>query len=147
ANAAGAKPEQRTDDCKRQTVPDPHAPAQHGAFQRPMDDVSTLQRKEDTEQYQQHAHDRQAALQDHRRSSGRGMNSASSPGILPNRPARQSDFATSMRSLEEETKFHHMWRGPSSGAPPNNITRLGASANSVTISPGSRKSMAPAPWT
>src|SRR5262249_43978972 len=130
-----------------QTVPDPDATPQHGAFQRPVDDVSALQRKEDTEQHQQRAHDRQAALQDHRRSSGRGMKSSSSPGIFPNRPVRQSDFATSMRSLEEETKFHHMWRGPSSGAPPNSMTRLGASANRVTISPGSKSSMAPAPCT
>src|SRR3569832_112524 len=144
ADAAGTKPQDRAKGGQRQTVPDPHAAAQHRAFQRPMDDVSALQRKEDTEQHQQRAHYCAAAF--HRRSSGRGMNSSSTPGIFPNKPALHSDFATSMRFFEDETKFHHIWRGPSSGAPPNSITRLGASANKVTISPGSRNSMAPVPW-
>ncbi len=39
--------------------------------------------------------------------SGRGMNSSSSPGTFPNRPARQSALACSMRSRLEETKFQN----------------------------------------
>src|SRR5581483_5968367 len=54
--------------------------------------------------------------------SGSGMNSGS-PGTLAKRPSFQSALARSMRSFEEETKFHQIWRGPSSGAPPSSIRR------------------------
>src|SRR5690606_24105200 len=40
------------------------------------------------------------------------------------RPARQSAFACSMRSRDEETKFHSMKRGPT-GSPPSAITTAG----------------------
>ena len=39
--------------------------------------------------------------------SGSGMNSWSSPGISANFPVFHSSFASSMRSLRDETKFHH----------------------------------------
>ncbi len=42
------------------------------------------------------------------RFSGSGMNSRSSPGTVPKRPAFQSSFACSIRSREEETKFQYI---------------------------------------
>ena len=33
------------------------------------------------------------------------------PAISPKRPATQSCFAWSILSFDEDTKFHHMWRG------------------------------------
>ena len=56
------------------------------------------------------------------------MNSLS-PGTFAKRPSFQSALAFSMRSSDDDTKFHHMWRGPSSGAPPSSISlaaRLGS---------------------
>ena len=43
------------------------------------------------------------------------------------RPARQSALACSIRSREEETKFHSMKRLPT-GAPPRSMSTLGALA-------------------
>jgi len=40
--------------------------------------------------------------------SGSGTNSSSSPGTMSKRPVRHSSLACSMRSFEEETKFHQM---------------------------------------
>src|SRR6266480_7559619 len=67
--------------------------------------------------------------------SGSGMNSCSL-GTCAKRPAFQSALACSMRSLLEETKFHQMWRGPSSASPPRNIIRAGVVAFTVMRSPG-----------
>ena len=53
------------------------------------------------------------------------MNSVS-PGTWPKRPSRQSCLAWSIRSCELDTKFHHMWRGPS-GAP-----RVGYQARDIS---------------
>src|SRR5258706_134389 len=53
------------------------------------------------------------------------MNSVS-PGTPAKRPAFQSALASSMRSLREETKFHQIWRGPSSTAPPSSTMRAAA---------------------
>ena len=36
-----------------------------------------------------------------------------------------------MRSFELDTKFHHRWRGPSSGSPPNSIAFTGVFARSI----------------
>jgi hypothetical protein len=36
-----------------------------------------------------------------------------------------------MRSLRLETKFHHMWRGASSGAPPTTTRRTARAADSA----------------
>src|SRR5688572_6066285 len=60
-------------------------------------------------------------------SGGRGMNSASSRSGSFMRPARQSAFACSMRSFDEETKFHSMNRLPT-GSPPSSISTLGPRA-------------------
>jgi len=38
-----------------------------------------------------------------------------------------------MRSFELETKFHQMWRLPSSGAPPSRATRLAPDLESAEI--------------
>ena len=46
------------------------------------------------------------------------------------RPARQSALACSMRSFDDETKFHSMWRSPT-GSPPMTISVEGASALTV----------------
>src|SRR5262249_9287388 len=54
--------------------------------------------------------------------SGSGMNSVS-PGTGLNRPLFQSSLACSIRSRRDETKFHQIYRGPSSAAPPRNIRR------------------------
>ena len=56
------------------------------------------------------------------------MDSSSSPGTLGKRPSRQSSLACSMRSRLAATKFHHRWRSPSSGAPPNSTARLARTA-------------------
>ncbi len=53
--------------------------------------------------------------------SGKGTNSSSSPGTMSKRPVRHSSFAFSIRSLEEETKFHQMYRFEFSAAPPKSI--------------------------
>ena len=60
--------------------------------------------------------------------SGAGMNSPSSPDGSWNRPcaqspARHASRAASIRSFDDATKFHQIWRGPSIVAPPNSITR------------------------
>ena len=55
------------------------------------------------------------------------MNSSWSWGGSAKRPAFQSAFACSIRSREEETKFHHTCRGPI-GSPPSSITVAGSSA-------------------
>src|SRR5215475_4349309 len=62
--------------------------------------------------------------------SGSGMNSVS-PGTGVKRPVFQSCFACSMRSFDEETKFHQMCRGPSSAVPPRNIMRQLLTARTV----------------
>src|SRR4029077_2931626 len=67
--------------------------------------------------------------------SGSGMNSCSL-GTCAKRPLFQSALACSIRSLLEETKFHQMWRGPSSASPPRNIIRVGWIAVAVMRSPG-----------
>ena len=75
--------------------------------------------------------------------SGSGMNSLS-PGTLAKRPSFQSALAFSMRSFDDDTKFHQMCRGPSIGAPPSSIslapsppasTSTGAPAVSTARSP------------
>src|SRR5262249_9240959 len=53
--------------------------------------------------------------------SGSGMNSLS-PGTLAKRPSFQSSLALSIRSCDDDTKFHQLWRGPSIGAPPSSIS-------------------------
>ena len=40
--------------------------------------------------------------------AGSGTNSSSSPGTMSKRPVRHSSLACSIRSLDEETKFHQM---------------------------------------
>src|ERR1700722_3430965 len=67
--------------------------------------------------------------------SGSGMNSCSL-GTGAKRPAFQSALACSIRSLLEETKFHQIWRGPSSASPPRNIIRVGLVVFTVMRSPG-----------
>src|SRR6185312_7774176 len=69
------------------------------------------------------------------RYSGSGMNSCSC-GTGAKRPDFQSCFACSIRSLLEETKFHQMWRGPSSASPPRSIMRVGLIVFTVMRSPG-----------
>ena len=61
------------------------------------------------------------------------------------RPARQSALACSMRSFEDETKFHSMNRSPT-GSPPSAITVDGREAVKVLSSPGSNTSILPAPY-
>ena len=39
---------------------------------------------------------------------GKGTNSSSSPGTISKRPVRHSFFACSIRSLEDDTKFHQI---------------------------------------
>src|SRR5258708_37407063 len=67
--------------------------------------------------------------------SGSGMNSVSL-GTCAKRPLFQSALACSIRSLEEETKFHQIWRGPSSASPPRNIIRTGFALFTVMRSAG-----------
>src|SRR6266478_5497091 len=67
--------------------------------------------------------------------SGSGMNSVSL-GTCAKRPLFQSALACSILSLEEETKFHQIWRGPSSASPPRNIIRTGFVVFTVMRSPG-----------
>ena len=51
------------------------------------------------------------------------------------RPARQSAFACSIRSFDEETKFQSMKRSPT-GSPPRSITAEGVEAVKSTGWPG-----------
>src|ERR1700722_18546342 len=106
----------------------PVALVNHETLRRPMYHARALQGEQRAGRQQNRAHQKNFR-RFHFFSAGRGMNSFSSPGIRPNLPSFHSCLARSMRSLEDETKFHQIWRGPSSGAPPNNIARAGASAN------------------
>ena len=60
------------------------------------------------------------------------MNSLSSCTGSFIRPARQSDFACSILSRDDDTKFHSIKRTPT-GSPPRSISTLGACA-SITVS-------------
>src|SRR6187431_91142 len=73
-----------------------------------------------------------------------GMNSWLSKSGSFMRPARQSDLACSMRSLEDETKFHSMKRSPT-GSPPSAMSVERAVAVTVESSPWSKTSILPAP--
>src|SRR6516225_9831392 len=77
--------------------------------------------------------------------SGSGMNSVSSPGTSAKRFRRQSSLACWMRSLEDETKFHQMWRALSIGSPPSSINRDCAVARIEMRSPGLKVSSRPSP--
>ncbi len=50
--------------------------------------------------------------------SGKGTNSSSSPGTISKRPVLHSCLACSMRSFDDETKFHQMYRREFSASPP-----------------------------
>src|SRR6201998_522363 len=67
-------------------------------------------------------------------SGGNGTNSALSRSGSFMRPARQSALACSMRSWDDDTKFHSMKRSPT-GAPPSAITTLGVVASSTAGAP------------
>src|SRR6185295_4491819 len=74
----------------------------------------------------------------------RGMNSWLSKSGSFMRPARQSDFACSMRSRDEDTKFHSMKRSPT-GSPPSAMRVEGCSARTEVSSDASNTSILPAP--
>ena len=63
------------------------------------------------------------------------MNSSWSKSGSFIRPARQSAFACSIRSFDDDTKFHSMKRGPT-GAPPSAMTVDGATAVKEAAGPG-----------
>src|SRR5262249_61859486 len=77
--------------------------------------------------------------------SGSGMNSVSSPGTSVKRLWRQSSLACSIRSLEDETKFHQMWRALALGSPPSSIQRASALARHSTHTPSWHVSNRPPP--
>jgi hypothetical protein len=58
------------------------------------------------------------------------------------RPARQSAFACSSRSFEDETKFQYRKRSPN-GSPPSSMTIDGASAERLA-EPGRMMAISPA---
>jgi hypothetical protein len=77
--------------------------------------------------------------------SGSGINSLS-PGTLAKRPAFQSALACSMRALDDDTKFHQMWRGPSMVAPPSSISFApSAPASTSTGEPAASTARSPTP--
>src|SRR6516162_10587277 len=64
-------------------------------------------------------------------SSGNGINSSWSRSGSFMRPASQSAFAASIRSIEDETKFQYRNRSPK-GSPPSSMTIDGTSAVSLS---------------
>ena len=76
-------------------------------------------------------------------SAGSGMNSSWSCGGSVKRPACQSALACSMRSLDEETKFHQMCRSPI-GSPPSSMIVAGSTPVNSTGWPGVKTSIWPA---
>ncbi len=56
--------------------------------------------------------------------------------------ALHSEAASVIRSRLEDTKFHHMKRGPSSGSPPMSMIRAGVSASTGTVSPAGSTAIA-----
>src|SRR5699024_2080867 len=66
-------------------------------------------------------------------SSGKGTNSLLSVGGNMILPAFQSAFACSIRSLLEDTKFHHIKRSLR-GSPPSNISVLVSFASIIASS-------------
>src|SRR6185503_2161448 len=74
----------------------------------------------------------------------RGMNSWLSKSGSFMRFARQSALACSIRSRDEETKFHSMKRSPT-GSPPSAMIVDGRTARTELSSPSSNTSILPAP--
>src|SRR5687768_9440049 len=77
--------------------------------------------------------------------SGNGIHSSLSRSGSFMRPARQSAFACSMRSRDEDTKFHSMKRGPI-GSPPRAMTIERVSAVKLTFAPADSTSMLPSSY-
>src|SRR6185369_6737126 len=75
-------------------------------------------------------------------SSGSGINSLLSFGGSTILPCFQSSFACSIRSLLDETKFHHMNLSPN-GSPPNNINVVSSFATIVGSTPLLNTSICP----
>jgi hypothetical protein len=58
------------------------------------------------------------------------------------RPPFQSALACSMRSLDDDTKFHSMKRSPT-GSPPSSMTMAGTTAVKTTGGPGLNTGICP----